>query len=295
MHSRRSVLAGAAGLALSGCMSSPPAATAAAARIAALEERLGGGRLGVCAINLGTGARIEHRSAERFAMASTFKWLLAACVLDAAEQGRFSLRTPISLEGVEILSVSPVTGAAKASGSIRIGELCAAICQVSDNTGANLLLDRIGGPEGLTAFLRRHGDPDTRLDRREPELNQNLPGDPRDTTTPAAMTASARLFLAGDALPPDWRNILTGWMEGATTGLGMLRKTLPPGWRAADKTGRGGNGAVNDVAIVWPPSSGSGAAQPILIASYSSEGAADTATREAIHAEVGRILFEAWA
>ena len=56
---------------------------------------------------------------------------------------------------------------------------------------ANLLLPMVGGPEGLTAFMRAHGDSVTRLDRNEPALNENAPDDPRDTTTPAAMAALA--------------------------------------------------------------------------------------------------------
>jgi beta-lactamase class A len=287
MHSRRTIIVGAAGLAATACIAGPAAAVpTAASRIAALEAKLGGGRLGVCAINTATAERIEHRSAERFAMASTFKWLLAARALYGATNDGLSLRTPVSLQGVEILSNSPATSGKL---SMRIGELAEAICKVSDNTGANLLLDRYGGPEGLTAFLRRQGDPDTRLDRRELELNQNLLGDQRDTTTPAAMAGNVERFLIGDALHPSYRGILAGWMSEATTGLTMLRKHLPSGWRAGDKTGRGGNGAVNDVAIFWPPSG-----KPIAVASYSSEGSADTAKREAVHAEVGRIIFETW-
>lgn len=293
MHSRRTIIAGAASLAMAGCVSAPAnAAPLAASRIAALEARLGGGRLGVCAINTATGERIEHRAAERFAMASTFKWLLAARVLYGATNGGLSLRTPVSLQGVEILPNSPRTGGGHPS--IRIGELAQAICQVSDNTGANLLLDRYGGPEGLTAFLRKQGDSDTRLDRRELELNENLPGDPRDTTTPSAMAANVERFLIGDVLHESYCRVLGEWMEGATTGLTMLRKHLPTGWRAGDKTGRGGNGAVNDVAIFWPPPSSKNGGKPIAVASYSSEGSADGATREAIHAEVGRVIFETW-
>jgi beta-lactamase class A len=104
------------------------------------------------------------------------------------------------------------------------------------------------------------------------------------------MAKTAERFLASDALGPDWREMLIGWMAGAQTGLAMLRAHLPAGWRAGDKTGRGGNGAVNDVAIFWPPNR-----PPILIACYTSEGAADTAARETVHADIGRIIVEAWS
>jgi beta-lactamase class A len=288
LSTRREVIIGAGALAMAGCQTAMAPSTLTD-RIAAMETRLGGGRLGLAASNTETGETIEYRSGERFGMASTFKLGLAAMILTRAEQGTLSLRDPISLKGVEILDNSPVTAARAADGEIRIGELCQAIIQVSDNTGANLLLDRIGGPAGLTAFLRANGDPDTRLDRKELDLNYTSPGDPRDTTTPGAMLRTAQHFLVGTGLKPDWRDMLTRWLEGTTTGLGMLRRNLPPGWRAGDKTGRGANGNVNDIAIVWPPSR-----KPILIAAYSREGKADTAAREAVHAEIGRMIFEVW-
>jgi beta-lactamase class A len=289
MTTRRDLMLSAAGLA-AGCVAgSASGQSSVVARVRALEGRLGGGRLGLAAINTATSESIEYRSGERFAMASTFKWTLAAAALDAAGRGRLSLSESVSLAGVEILPTSPVTQAHVAQGSISVEELCAAICRISDNTGANLLLEKIGGPAGLTSYLRSIGDSETRLDRRELALNENAQSDPRDTTTPAAMARTAQKILAGGALASAARDKLTGWMMGAQTGLSMLRAHLPPGWRAGDKTGRGGNGSVNNVAIFWPPDG-----KPILAACYASEGGADTAAREAVHADIGRIIFETW-
>lgn len=39
-----------------------------------------------------------------------------------------------------------------------VAELCAAAIQYSDNTAANLLLNLIGGPPGLTRFAREQQD-----------------------------------------------------------------------------------------------------------------------------------------
>ncbi len=57
----------------------------------------------------------------------------------------------------------------------------------SDNAAANILLKAMGGPAAFTKFMRSIGDETTRLDRNEPDLNSNLRGDERDTTTPRAM------------------------------------------------------------------------------------------------------------
>ena len=55
----------------------------------------------------------------------------------------------------------------------------------------------------------RLGDGLTRLDRIETALNEAAPGDPRDTTTPAAMLGDMQRLLVGDALSAESREHLT--------------------------------------------------------------------------------------
>ena len=107
---------------------------------------------------------------------------------------------------------SPVTEKNVATG-MTLAELCDAAITLSDNTAGNLLLSAIGGPEGLTAFSRTLGDTVTRLDRIETELNEAAPGDPRDTTTPAAMAADIRALVLGDALSAASREQLKAWLD----------------------------------------------------------------------------------
>ncbi|CAN5751556.1 class A beta-lactamase [soil metagenome] len=258
------------------------------ARLAALEARLGG-RVGVMAVNLGSGASLAHRSWERFAMCSTFKWLLAAAALARAQARDLPLDELLSITDADLLEYAPAARQNLARGAMTVQEMCAASVELSDNTAANLLLARIGGPEGLTAFLRGIGDDVTRLDRTEPTLNENRLGDARDTTTPEAMTTLLRKILAtNDVLDASSRGLLIGWMVASKTGTAKLRAGLPGSWRVGDKTGLGQNGANNDVAIAWPKEG----AAPIVIASYLSEGKAEPAARDAAHAEIGRVIFE---
>jgi beta-lactamase class A len=166
--------------------------------------------------------------------------------------------------------------------------MCAAIVEVSDNTAANLLLARVGGPVGLTNFLRVLGDPTTRLDRNEPALNTNLPDDPRDTTTPDAMIGTMNKVILGNALSANGRERLINWMKNSRTGLNRLRAGLPRDWIVGDKTGTGANGAANDNAIVWPPGGA-----PILIAAYLSGSQGPPEARDAAHAKIGSIIIAA--
>jgi beta-lactamase class A len=174
---------------------------------------------------------------------------------------------------------------------MNIGELAEAIVTVSDNTAANLLIEPVGGPQGLTYFLRRTGDQVTRLDRREMELNENVLGDERDTTSPRAMAETLlRMLTKEGPLNMVSRETLIGWMEAETRSRDRLRAGLPEGWRAGAKPGTGGNGAYNDVALVFPPGR-----MPIAIASYMSESAAPNADKAAAHTEIARIISGAWS
>jgi beta-lactamase class A len=167
-----------------------------------------------------------------------------------------------------------------------LATLCEAAMTLSDNGAANLLLNLLGGPPGVTAYARSLGDPTTRLDRREPELNRVKPGDPRDTTTPDAMLGDLQKLALGAALSPASRQRLVGWLVANQTGDESLRAGVPKGWRVGDKTGTGPTGgAVNDVAIVWPPGRA-----PILIAAYTDGGRGEAAERRRSLAAIGRIV-----
>lgn len=288
MIDRRSLLVG--GLALAGCAGHPQEARRARADFRGLQDMLGaGGRLGVAALDTGNGRWLLHDETSRYAMASTFKLPLAAAILAEVEAGRLALDQEIAFTRADLVPYAPVVEAALAAGRLTVEQLCAAIVEVSDNAAANLLLARIGGPAGLTRFVRAHGDAVTRLDRMETDLNSNLPGDARDTTSPLAMASLMRALLLREALRPASRARLIGWMEGATTGLERLRAGFPTGWRAGDKTGNGANGAANDLAIAIPPGRA-----PILIACYQSGGTAGRPARDAVHAAVARAAAAAF-
>lgn len=258
-------------------------------QIGDMEAQLGG-RIGIAAIDTNSGARLAHRGDERFAMCSTFKWMLVAAVLARHDQHGGILERRLSFGPQDLLAHSPVTERHVAEGSLPIVELCNAAVETSDNTAANALLKFIGGPAALTRYLRTIGDHMTRLDRVELSLNTNIPGDPRDTTTPNAMIATMQTMLIGNALSVASREMLLGWLKNCQTGLQRLRAGLPPTWIAGDKTGTGERGAANDNAITWPPGRA-----PILIAAYLSDSHASPETLDATHARMGTLVVRAFS
>lgn len=286
---RRFLVAGGICVAGVGCVGSRIFAAEAAGStgLAAIEAELGG-RVGVMARDTGSGAELAWRADERFALCSTFKWILAAMILSETDRGDLTLDRRIEYGEADLLDYAPVTREHAAAGSMTVAGLCRAAVVVSDNTAANLLLELIGGPARLTAFLRQNGDTVTRLDRYEPALNTNIPGDQRDTTTPRAMLDTMQHLLLGDALSPASRERLNGWLVETATGRARLRAGLPDGWTVGDKTGTGKNGAANDVAIAWPPGR-----PPILVASYLSGSDAAGITLNAAHTRVARTVAQA--
>ena len=276
-------LFGASALILYPFVSHATGVSRAEAALAALQHRHGG-RLGVTMLDTGTGRRLAQRGDERFLLCSTFKVLAVAAVLARVDAGKETLDRRIMFGVDVLLDYAPVTRQHVGAPGMTVAELCQAAVTLSDNTAANLLLASLGGPAAVTRFLRGLGDPLTRLDRIEPELNRGGPGDVRDTTTPNAMLDTLQRLLLGHALTDASRVLLIGWLRECTTGLDKLRAGLPADWLAGDKTGSGAHGESNDVAIFWPPQR-----KPILVTAYYAGSSADSKQRSAVLAEVGRI------
>ncbi|WP_322087398.1 PEN family class A beta-lactamase, Bcc-type [Burkholderia sp. BCC1999] len=261
-------------------------APAAAAEAIADLERDAGGRLGVCAIDTASGRIIEHRSGERFPFCSTFKAMLSAAVLAQSVDRPGLLQQRVTYTKADLVNYSPVSEKHVGAG-MTVAALCEAAIQYSDNSAANLLMKLIGGPSAVTAFARSIGDDTFRLDRWETELNTALPGDPRDTTTPAAMAASMRALTLGEALPAAQRAQLVTWLRGNKVGDKRIRAGVPAGWQVGDKTGTGDYGTTNDAGVIWPASGA-----PIVLVVYYTQAQADARAKDAVIASVARIVAQ---
>jgi beta-lactamase class A len=282
MLNRRTLLAAASGLAVWPALAQEPFP------ILTAYERETGGKVGLYADNLVTGAKVAWRAEERFVMCSTFKASLASFVLARIDQGTDHLESMIAYGPEDLLEYAPMARQnlpKNARASMSVVDMCAAIVELSDNACANLLLARVGGPSALTAFWRSTGDTVTRLDHNEPELNRSPPGDPNDTTTPVAMVGNLRRFVLGEVLSPDSRRRLTGWMVNCKTGDNRLRAGLPKEWKVADKTGNSGKDAAGDIAVVWPKPD-----RPVLISAYVQGGSPSGPQLTALFTEIGRMV-----
>jgi beta-lactamase class A len=288
---RRTLLAAAPALALpvlaAGKASSWPAFIGPAPAPIRAYERKTSGRAGLYAENLQTGQKLTWRAHERFVMCSTFKASLAACVLGRVDMGREHLDRMIPYGEKDLLDYAPVAKAKDnlARGALSIETMCKGAVELSDNTCANLLLSTVGGPAALTNFWRTTGDGVSRLDADEPELNRSPPGDPHNTTSPAAMAANLKRLVLGEVLMPPSRERLTGWMLACETGANRLRSGLPKGWAVADKTGNNGKDAAGDIAVAWIKPS-----QPVMICAYTQGGSPRPEDHDALFTGIGKLV-----
>ena len=290
---RRHFLAGAGALAASACV---PIDTSLPGRLSAklrIIEAASGGTLGVSFYDTGSGASMGLNRSMRFGHCSSFKFSLAAMVLYLDQQGMIDAHQAMRWNAEDLMFNSPFTQDRLAQGATLL-ELAEATQKYSDNAAANILLRRVGGPEGLTQFWRDNGDTISRLDRIEPELNNVPAGEERDTTTPDAMARTVARLAWGHVLSDDRRALLRQWMVDTTTGARRVRAGLPDGWAAGDKTGTSiwpGMGALYvDIGWVRAPDRA-----PVSFATYFRSDAEQqniSPKSEAVLAEVGKVLAD---
>ncbi|WP_407066933.1 class A beta-lactamase [Hohaiivirga grylli] len=241
-------------------------------------------RIGISVINTQTDQSWNYRGDERFPLNSTFKALACGAMLAKADAKELAPSKIISFNKTHLVTYSPVTEKFVSKG-MSLGELCVAATEYSDNTAINLVLEQIGGPEGLTAYLRSIGDTETRLDRLEPDLNEATPGDLRDTTTPNAVVKTLKKLTLGDGLSEASRDLLRQWMVDDKVADALLRSTLPKGWKIADKTGAGEHGSRSIIAVIWPPEK-----KPLVVGIYITQTEASMQDSNQAIARLGAVL-----
>ena len=291
---RRHFIGGTLALGASACIppdQSPMGRLAAELR---LIEAVGNGTLGVELFDTVSGIAVGLKHDRRFGHASSFKFSLAALLLQRHAAGQIDADKRVTWTEADMLEYAPFTRERIGTGAT-LRELARATQVTSDNPAANILLRNLGGPAGLTAFWRSIGDEVSRLDRFEPEMNIVPPAEFRDTATPAAMARNVAKIIYGDVLPEAERAELKAWMIATETGRKRVRAGLPEGWVAGDKTGTSGmvgtEGNYIDIGFAEGPKG----QPPITFACYFRARQADddmAARAELTLSRVGKIIKE---
>lgn len=262
--------------------------TARLAEAARMEEEALQARLGMAIFDADTGRSWQYRGDERFPLNSTHKVFTCAALLAKVDAKALSLSQTVSIHKEMLVAYSPITEKSPSPKTMTFAEVCQAAMSHSDNTAANVAFDAIGGSTGFSSFMRSLGDEKSRLDRREPELNEATPGDIHDTTTPGAIVGSLSRILLGEVLSASSRAELTQWMLDDRVAGALLRASLPPDWKIADKTGAGGHGSRSIVAAIWPPSR-----PPLVVGIYVTQTQASMQASDRAIARIGAVLKDA--
>lgn len=254
-------------------------------------EEASGGRIGVSAINMANGMRLQYHAEERFPMGCTSKVMGVAAILKKSMEDKGLLQEKVRYKKDDLVSWSPMTGKHLNEG-MTVAQLCEAAITLSDNSAMNLLVKKMGGLQAMNAFARSIDDQFFRVDNDWPkEALSGGPGNLYDSSTPAAMEKSLQQLAFGNVLTPSLREQLLAWLKSNTTGDARIRAGVPKGWIVADKTGTGSNyGTTNDIGIIWPPQ-----CAPIVMAIYFTQNKKEAAKQEEVIASTTRILVDEFA
>lgn len=285
-----------------------------------------GGRLGVSALAVKKGVRIQLDSGARYPMASTVKVAVAMTLLDQVDRRALSLSEPIEIRpgdlspgSGEINRLIADEGHGKAS---TLGELLQEMMRVSDNTATDHLMARLGGPSAITGYLRALGVADIEVSRPTAQIvadswgftlppsgarerrtlmrlqngtpravreraEANFLEDARDTATPDAMVALLAALVTGKALATTSTTLLLDTMAHCRTGPRRIKGQLPRAVQVAHKTGTLSRVTTNDVGIVTLPG-GRGA---LIVAIFLTRSSKPLPDQEAAIATVASELY----
>ena len=245
-------------------------------------------RIGVSVLDTQNGEYWDYNGDQRFPLTSTFKTIACAKLLYDDEQGKVNSNSTVEIKKADLVTYSPVIEK-QVGQAITFDNACFATMTTSDNAAANLILSAVGGPEGVTDFLRQVGDKETRLDRIEPDLNEGKLDDLRDTTTPKAIASTLNKLLFGSVLSEMNQKKLESWMVNNQVTGNLLRSVLPNGWNIADRSGAGGFGARSITAVVWSKHQ-----SRIILSIYLAQTQASMAERNDAIVKIGRSIFDVY-
>ena len=257
-------------------------------------------------------------------MMSVFKLALGCAVLAEVDAGRLSLAETITITDKELSPpLSPIADAWPGRAAYTVDELLTAALSVSDNTAADVLMRRIGGPGAVSGWLQAKKIDEVRVDRYERELSPEALGmasfraawkgsaafgaavatvpparrraatlaymaDPRDSATPRSMLALLRRLDDGELISAASTRKLLETLMHTPRAPDRIKAGLPKGASFAHKPGtsntdQGLNAAFNDVGIFTLPDRRSYA-----IAAFLSGSTASQSAGAALFADLGR-------
>jgi beta-lactamase class A len=273
--------------------SGPPPPARLAAEIKALGQSFDG-RIGIAVRSVSDGWTAEFGGGALFPQQSVSKLWVAASVLDRVDAGSMRLSDPVTLTKADLtIFHQPIRKRiGEGAYTTTISELLRFAMTQSDNTANDVLFRRVGGRDGIGAFLMRKKIDEIAMGPGEKLLQTQTVGmkwddsfsygrtfwtvrealpipdraraignyvtNPPDGATPDAIAHALARLKSGDLLSGKSTAYLIDLMNQSKTGPDRLKAGLSDGWTMAHKTGTGQvmgyyATAYNDVGILTSP------------------------------------------
>jgi beta-lactamase class A len=226
------------------------------------------GEVGVAAIDLRTGSRVEFKANDEVSLASTFKVPLAAYAMHLAEQGKLSLSEPIHVRREDMIEPGVLYDHFRHTGTmISILNAIELSVSISDNSATDIVFRSVGGPAGVNAWLRQRGHPHINVGTKI--LKDRFAGPDSSKSPSVLVDTSVLLSPTPLAVVNFLADLHQGRIINATNTallLDIMSRTvgdrisaqLPPGVKVLHKTGTiiGSHATVNDIGYIQMPDGG---------------------------------------
>lgn len=203
------------------------------AKIEQVDQQLDG-VMGVAIEDLTTGDHYFLREDEVFAQASSIKVTVLADLYLQAQQGKLKLTDPYTVQASDLVFDSDImNGLTPGVTRVTLRDLATMVVAVSDNSAANVLIDRVG-MANVNAMLDSLGLSHTRLRRKMMDLDAAKQGRENISTPREMKTLLDAIYhdkLLNKDLKEDFFKVLS------TNKRSWLPRDLPPEVKVANKEG----------------------------------------------------------
>lgn len=192
------------------------------------------GVIGVAIEDLSTGDHYFLHEDEVFAQASSIKTTVLAALYLQAQQGKLKLTDPYTVQASDLVQDSDImNGLTPGVTRVTLRDLATMMMAVSDNSAANVLIDRVG-LKNVNLMLDSLGLTHTRLNRKMMDLEAAKQGRENISTPREMMTLLADLYR-GTVLNKESTGDFFKMLS--TNKNSWIPRELPAGLKVANKEG----------------------------------------------------------
>ena len=254
-------------------------------------------KVGVSIYDFKTKKTYGINQTEHFPMQSVFKFHIALAVLDLVDKGKLNLsqKVHISKERMQPDWYSPLRDKYP-NGNVKLtlAEILKPTVSESDNVGCEVLLDLIGGPKTVDAYLKRIGMKDVQVIHNETVMQASWEPQFENYSSPNSAVELLKELNKGKILSSKSKSFVQKMLLETSTGPNRLKGLLPKGTMIAHKTGTSGTNketgimaAVNDIGIVTLPNG-----NQFAIAVFVSNSKEKIEANERIIAEIAKAAYD---